>query len=161
MDESLARWIFQSIAIKFKTTASGLSLPYFVEGVDERADADMRANHVELRITGPDIKEVSRNYYTVRVTINFLFTEAMDMRGTNAFQLMDWTGKFATELMEPIPIYRYGTGVEDDDTLVGCLQVDKGKNEAVRIYHFGQLKPDIRVRMSEVDAVCSMELHTN
>jgi hypothetical protein len=162
MDKNLARWIFQSIALHFQSVASGISLPYFVEGIDERSDADMRANHVELRVTGPDIKEVSKNFWDISVTINFLFTERMDLRGADAFSLIQWTGVFANTMLQPIGIYKKGTGPDDNvNTLLGCLQVKKGRNEAVRVFHFGQLKPDVRVRMSEVDAVYGMDLHTN
>jgi len=158
MNENLARWIFQSIAKQFATTASGLSLPYFVEGVDERSEDEMRADHVELRVTGPVFKEVSHNYWTVQVTINFLFTKQMTMSGADAFDIIQWTGVFSDEMLNPVPIYKLGTGADDDDSLVGCLQVKKGRNDAVRVYHFGQLKPDVRVRMSEVDAVYGMDL---
>jgi hypothetical protein len=160
VDENLARWTFQSIVKHFVSTANGLSLPYFVEGVDERSDADMRANHVELRITGPEVKELSKEYYHVTAVINFLFTQQMDISGADAYAIMRWTGKFASVMMEPITVYKLGTGANDSpNTIVGCLRVDKGKNEKVRIFHFGQIKPDTRVRLSVCDAVYSMELH--
>jgi len=159
VDENLARWTFQSIVKHFVDTANGLSLPYFVEGIDERSDADMRANHVELRITGPEVKEISNGYYHVSAVINFLFTEQMDIDGADAYTIQRWVGKFASDMMEPVPIYRLGTGADDDQSLVGCLRVDKGKNEKVRIFHFGQVKPDTRERLAVCDAVFSMELH--
>ena len=156
MDENLARWTFQSIVKHFVSTANGLSLPYFVEGIDERSDDDMRANHVELRITGPEVKEVSKDYLKVSAVINFLFTEQMDMSGADAYQMSRWIGKFASVMLEPVPVYKYGTGAADDQSLIGCLRVDKGKNEKVRIFHFGQVKPDTRERLSVCDAVYGM-----
>lgn len=161
MDSNLARWIFQSIASHFKSVADGISLLYFVEGIDERSDDTMQANHVELRVTGPTIKELSNGYYNVKTTINFLFTKNMDIASADAFDLIQWTGVFAEEMLKPIPIYKKGTGSEDDDSLVGCLQVDKGRNDLVRIYHFGQLDKDTRVRMSEIDAVFYMDYKTS
>ena len=161
MDKNLARWIFQSIAKHFVSVASGLSLPYFVEGIDERSDDTMRVNHVELRVTGPVLKEISNGYYTVNTVINFLFTKNMDEVSADAFDLIQWTGAFAEEMLKPIPIYKKGTGVEDDGTLIGCLQVNKGRNDAVRVYHFGQIDKDTRIRQSEVDAVFSMDYTTS
>lgn len=158
MNENLARWIFQSIAKHFVATANGISLPYFVEGIDERSEDDMRVSHVELRVTGPEVKELSNGYYHIKVVINFLFTKEMEMSGADAFDLIQWTGVFAQAMMAPIPIYKKGTGDDDDGSLVGCLRTGKGKNEMVRIFHFGQIKPDTRVRISEVDAVFSMDL---
>ena len=156
MDKNLARWIFQSIAKHFVATANGLSLPYFVEGIDERTDDNMRVSHVELRVTGPETKETSKGFYTVKCVINFMFTKNMDEASANAFDIIQWTGVFAQVMQEPIPIYKLGSGSEDDGTLVGCLRAHEGRNEAVRIYHFGQLDKDTRVRQSEVDAVYGM-----
>lgn len=160
MNENLARWIFQSVAKHFVATANGISLPYFVEGIDERSEDDMRASHVELRVTGPEVKELSNGYYHIKVVVNFLFTKEMEMSGADAFDLIQWTGVFAQKMMEVIPIYKKGTGADDDGSQIGCLRIDKGKNEMVRIFHFGQIKPDTRVRISEVDAVYSMDLST-
>ena len=119
MDENLARWIFASVAKHFESVAAGLSLPYFVEGVDERTDDNMRADHVELRVTGPWAKEVSRNYWVVDVHINFLFHDIMTLSGADAYDLVNWCGKFASVMAEPIPIYQYP---DAPTTLVGCLK---------------------------------------
>lgn len=161
LDSNLARWIFQSIASHFKSVADGISLLYFVEGIDERSEDTMQVDHVELRVNGPDSKETAKDYYDLKVVINFLFTKNMDKAGANAFDLIQWTGVFANEMQKPIPIYKKGSGAQDDGTLVGCLRVDKGKNETVRIYHFGQLDKDTRVRQSEVDAVFDMDYKTS
>lgn len=161
MDANLARWLFQSVASHFKSVADGISLPYFVEGIDERSEDMMRVDHVELRVTGPTFKEVSNGYYNVDMVINFMFTKNMDERSANAFDLIQWTGVFADAMLDPIPIYKKGSGVEDDDSLVDCIRVKKGRNEAVRVYHFGQLDKDTRVRQSEIDAVYGMNYSTS
>jgi hypothetical protein len=160
MDKNLARWIFQSVAVHFQSTASGLSLPYYVEGIDEIDDDIMRADHVELRVTGPTIKEVSNGYFTIDVVINFLFTKTMEARDADAYSMMTWTGEFANVMLDPIAIYKLGTGVDDDGSLIGCLEVKKGSNEAVRIWHFGQLDRETRVNQSICDALYGMDYTT-
>lgn len=160
MDENLARWIFASIAFHFKSVASGLNLPYFVEGVDERDESTMRVDHAELRVTGPFIKEISKGYYTVDVGVNFLLTQRMAIAGADAYAIVRWCGEFQHTMLEPVPIYKYGPdtlGV-DDGSLIGCLVVKKGPNEAVRVFHFGQISKEDRIRQSEVDALYGMEL---
>lgn len=157
MDSNLARWIFASVAKHFETTANGISLPYFVEGVDERSDDIMRADHVELRLTGPWIKEVSRNYWTVDVHINLLFTAQMVLGGADAYNIVQWCGEFQNVMLEPIPIYQFN---ESPSTLVGCLKPKTNSAEAVRVYHFGQLDKDNRLRQSEVDALYGMTIST-
>ena len=158
MDENLARWIFASIAKHFQPVAAGLSLPYFVEGVDERDEDNMRVDHVELRLTGPFIKEVSKGYYNVEVWVNFLFTKQMAVAGADAYDIIQWTGTFQNEMLNPIPIYKYGSGAQDDGSLIGCLDIKRTPNEAARIYHFGQVSREDRVRQSEVDALYYMDL---
>jgi len=158
MDENLARWIFASVAKHFSTVASGLSLPYFVEGIDERDDTTQRVDHVECRVTGPSIKEVSRNWYKVEVGINFLMTKQMAIAGADAYDIVRWTGTFANAMLEPVPVYKYGPGTGDDKSLIGCLVIKKDRAEAVKIWHFGQISMEDRIKQSEVDALYGMEL---
>lgn len=160
MDENLARWIFASVATHFATTASGLSLPYWVDGVDERDEDTMRVDHVECRVTGPFTKEVSNGYYKVDVGINFLFTKQMGLAGADAYDIVRWTGKFHSVMLDPVPIYKYGPGVSDDDSLIGCLVVKKDRNEAVRIFHFGQIGKEDRLKQAEADALYGMDITT-
>lgn len=154
MDENLARWSFISIAKYFETVVSGIGVPYFVEGVMERTEALMQTSHIELRVTGPDVKPLSGST-DVRVAINLLCTSLMDMAGTDGWTIVQWTGVIQSAMLEPIPVYRYGTGPDDDESLVGCFRVDLNR---VNIYHFGQLEKDSRVRQSEVDASFLMNI---
>ena len=153
MNENLSRWIFISVAKHFESTASGLSLPYYVEGIHERTDDWSRADHVELRITGPAVKEVSKNYFSIEVVINFLFTQLMDASCADVYNLQRWVGAFHALMVDPVPIYKYGTGVVDDQSLIGCLPPKSKSADAVRAYYFGQADKDTRVRQAELDAV--------
>jgi len=159
MDANLPRWIFQSIASHFQLLAADLSLPFLVEGIDERSDETMHSDHVELRVTGPTVKEISRDYYDTNTVINCLFTKAMNPVDTNAYDLIQWTGAFASAMLDPIPIYKKGSGADDDGSFISCLRIAKDKKEAARVYHFGQLDKDTPVRQSEVDAVFSMDYY--
>lgn len=154
MDENLARWVFISIAKYFEPVVSGMGVPYFVEGAMERTEALMQASHIELRVTGPDVKPLPGSH-DIRVSINLLCTSLMDAAGTDAWTIVQWTGVIQSAMLDPIPVYRYGTGADDDETLVGCLRVDQNR---VNIYHFGQLEKDSRVRQSEVDASFLMNI---
>lgn len=158
MDENLARWIFASIAKHFRLVASGLSLPYFVEGVDERDETTMRENHVELRITGPFIREYSKNYFKASVPVNAFFTERMAMSGADAYDIVRWCGKFQSVMLDPVPVYKYGPGPGDDNSLIGCLKPTGSNDNMARIYHFGQVSKEDRIRQSEVDILYWMEV---
>lgn len=159
--ENLPRWIFASVAWHFKTIADSNSMPFFIEGVDEHESEDTEQDHVELRVTGPQIKEVSKDYYTVDVVVNFLVTNLMSMSGSNAYQIIDWCGILAKEMNKPIPIYKYGTGTDDDDSLIKCMQVRKDKLDSVKIFHFGQIDKTYRIRQSEIDANYKMDVKSS
>jgi len=158
MDENLARWIFISVAKHFEPVASGLNLPYLIEGIKERTEDEIWEDHVEMRMTGPFIKEQSRDFYTVEVAINFLFTALMDMDGADAYRHLKWLGEFQKEMLEPIPIYRFGIESVDDQTLIDCLRVKKNAADAVRSYLFGQISKDVRVTQAELDAMYELTL---
>ena len=156
--KNLPRWIFSSVVWHFKTIADDNNIPYFVEGIDERDPNSMNQSHVEIRVTGPEIKEISNEYYNVEVVINFLLTSLMDMTGSRAYEIINWCGILSDEMNSPIPIYKYGDGAEDDDSLINCLRIRKNKSDSVKIYHFGQVSKTDRVRQSEIDAVYDMDV---
>jgi hypothetical protein len=155
--KDVPRWLFASIADHFRVIAAANNIPYFVEGIDERSDADMQASHAELRVTGPATKEESNGYYRLDVTINFMLTSFMDMVG-NAYELVQWGGILQEEMLAPIPIYKYGNESQDTGALLGCLRVKSAQRNKVQLYHFGQMNTTDRVRQSELDAVYEMWL---
>jgi len=151
MQENIARWITASVADYFKAKADGIPLPFLVEGVDERTGEDMTESHAELRVSGPFVKEVSKNYWRAHVDINVMLTSFMQMTRENAYDLNRWGGIFLAAMMVPIPIFRYGIGAGDDETLIGCLTQRKGFSEPARLISFGQISQVERVRQAVVD----------
>ena len=52
-----------------------------------------------------------------------------------------------------LAIYRFGTGPDDDsDSLLGCLTPRPGKNDSIRVLHFGQIETNDRLKQGMVDA---------
>ncbi len=158
LNENLARWVFASIAVYFETVATGLSLPLLVEGIDERSPDTMRVNHAELRINGPFVREISEGYWRTLTDINIMLTDRMEMTREDAYELMRWGGKFEQAMCERIPVYKHGSDPVDDGTLVGCLTGRKGKVEAVKLVHFGQIGREDRIRQAMVDGRYEMYL---
>ena len=156
--QDLPRWIKVSHNKYFSDIAIANNIPYFVEGIDERESTEMKASHIEIRSTGPFIKEVGNDYFVIDSIANILCTDLMQMTTTDAYLMSRWTGIFAAAMLEPIPIYRYGPGAQDDDTLVGCLRVKDGRYDAIKVYHFGQVSGTDRVKQSEVDGLFDMRL---
>ena len=158
MDTNLARWIQASLAVYFEPVAAGLNLPFFVEGVDERETDVMEVEHCELRVNGPFIREVSKDYWRVHIDINVMLTDYMRMSTEDAYDINRWGGEFLVAMMENIPIYRFGDGADDDGSLVGCLTQRTGFSEPARLIHFGQVSREERIRQAVVDGRFEMYL---
>ena len=155
------RWIFASAADYFKQTAAGINLPILIEGIDEREADKIRANdHVEFRINGPAVTELSRGYFRLDVDVNLLLTSMMGGQTHNAYDIVRQAGVFLQAAAGPISVLKWGDGPEDDETLLGCLTLRTGKRDAVRVIHFGQISRDDRLRQSAVDARYQLHLST-
>jgi hypothetical protein len=141
------RWIFASAADYFKQAADGIELPILIEGIDEREAEKMRANdHVEFRINGPAVSELSRGYFRLDVDVNLLLTSMMGGQTRNAYDIVQQAGVFLQA---------------DDQSPVGCLTLRSGKRDAIHVIHFGQIGRDDRLRQSAVDARYHLFLSTN
>ena len=156
------RWIFASAADYFKQAADGIELPILIEGIDEREAEKMRANdHVEFRINGPAVSELSRGYFRLDVDVNLLLTSMMGGQTKNAYDIVQQAGVLLQAAGGPIPVRKWGEGPDDDQSLLGCLTLRSGKRDAVRVIHFGQISRDDRIRQSAVDARYHLFLSTN
>ncbi len=157
-----ARWIFASLADYLKKVATDNDIKVLIEGVDDRTDDIMRASeHVEIAITGPFTRELSRNYYELKVGVRILIQSRMDKPPKNRYSPQRIAGIYHEALDAAISVYRYGTDPEDDQTHLGCLLPLNDKNNPIKVYHFGQMTPTDRLRQSMVDCWYVMELTNN
>lgn len=150
------RWINSSIAQHLLTTvATPASLPFLVEGLDDRTQAFEEApDRAECRINGPWVSELSHGYWRVWVDINIMLLSNMDGEAKNVFRVEELAGEFLSAMGTSISTFRTGTLAQDpvnDGSLLGCLHPRSGKNESVRVIHFGQLSKTERLRQAEVD----------
>jgi hypothetical protein len=160
------RWIISSVADHFKTNvATPLTLPFLVEGLDDRNPAFEQApDRAELRINGPFTQELSKNYWRLWVDVNILVTSNYDGAVKNRYTLEINTGKFHEFADTCISVFRHGDIAqtpENDGTLLGRLLPRTGKNDSVRSIHFGQLNKVDKLKQSQVDARYVMYLCTN
>ena len=156
------RWIFASAADHFKQAADNIGLPMLIEGIDEREAEKMRADdHVEFRINGPAVRELSRGYFRLDVDVNLMLTSMMGGQTQNAYDIVQHAGVFQQAASGPIPVFKFGEGPEDNETLLGCLTLRSGKRDAIRVIHFGQISRVDRIRQSAVDARYQLYLSTN
>jgi hypothetical protein len=147
-----ARWAFASVATLMKKVAEDAGIPALVEGLDERTTDYMQApERVEIRMSGPFTKELSKDYHELGVDINLLFTSRYEINA-NQYDIIKAVGKFHEALDNPIPLLRLGKEPGDDGSLVCCLLPRTGRNDALRVYHFGQTDATDRQKQVMVDA---------
>lgn len=158
-DSNWARWIHSSVATALKTVASLANIPVLVEGVDTRTATFMEApDRVEIRVNGPFTRELPGNVHEVLVDVNVLATSHMGGTLRSAYTLDEVLGLFHEAMDGHIAIYRFGTGPDDDQSLLGCLTPRPGTNAHIRVMRFGQLDPTIPAQQGMVDARYVMHL---
>jgi len=130
------RWIFASVSKHFDANKD--TLPLFIEGQyrNTRSEKDF----LELRVDGPYFTEFSKGYWRAFIEINVLVQSAMD--DSNFHRIHEDVG-IAAAAFSTIHVYKYGNGVDDDGTLLGCLKLvaDHRGKERIQINHFGQIGP--------------------
>jgi hypothetical protein len=157
-----ARWIFASVATYLKRVARENNIPAMVEGLDERTTAFMQAgDRAEIRVTGPSTREVGHNYYELQMDVNVLVSSRFDAPDKDRYSFARIAGIFHEALDGPIAVYKYGDDPGDDQTFIGCLSPSTGRNQAVRVLHFGQVDPTDGLRQSMVDARYRMDIFTD
>jgi hypothetical protein len=161
-----ARWIFSSVADHLKQVAVDASLPVIVEHLDDRTTAFMQAtDRVEVRITGPESRELSHGFHRVWVDANVLLTSRYDGAKKDPLAIFKFAGLFHEAMDGPIPVWNYGNEMgdfveadPDSQVFLGCLMPRPGRNETVRVLHFGQINTTDKLKQSMVDARYEMYL---
>ncbi|MEN6367693.1 MAG: hypothetical protein ABFC88_12855 [Thermoguttaceae bacterium] len=157
-----ARWVFASVATFLKDVAEEQKLPALVEGLNDRTkEFEEASDKCEIRVTGPFTRELSRNYFRIELLVNVLFTSRYEEQ-KNQYAILSAIGAFHEAMDGAIAVYQYGDGPDDDEhALVGCLSPAQGRNDAIRVLHFGQIDPNTRLKQSMVDARYVMEISTH
>jgi len=157
------RYCFASVADYFKGVATDNNLPVLVEHFDERTEAFMQAgDRVEIRITGPVAREMSKDYHVLFLDVSVLLVSRYD-GNKNAYDIHKYAGFFYGAMNASIGIYNFGNEPGDYDptdpatlVLLGCLKLRPGTG--VQINHFGQVDTVEKTKMSEVNAKYAMDL---
>ncbi len=152
------RWLMASISVYFDSISSSIPLPFMVSGVNEITSEDQHTDHAELRVNGPFVEEVSKDFYHIEVEINILVTDIMKATGENAYDIQTWCGAYQEGMAGPIPIKKYGSKAGDDSTQIGCLIPTDGRRDSIRVMHFGQIDIEDRLRQSMIDGKFKMDL---
>jgi len=152
MTKSLPKWCFASIAKHFIDLRQ--SLPMFVEG--QHRDTNKYTDYSEVRIDGPYCVESSRDYWTIDVVINILVGSTINDR--DAYRYLKNSGIVLEAFTPNIKVFKLGTEVEDDGTLLGCLYLKGTGRDSIIVTHSGLNKETKGIRYSEVEGSYQMVL---
>lgn len=153
MNSNLPRWMFSSMAKHFDTVAGTITgLNYHVQGVDEPEPGDFQADSALFRMDGPLAFQSAGSEEWFKVEIMVLLTDIVRTTNDNAYDIYEWAGAFqASMLNDALQIFKYGSGPEDDGSLIGCLVPDPELKNNVRVFSYGQIDKDLRVLQVSVN----------
>lgn len=138
----LPKWIFASSAKHFEDNISGITT--FVEGTER--DLSGKTDWIEIRIDGPNIREVSNDVLIVESEINLLV--ATHMAVDAPFKHVINIGK-AAEAFTDFQIYKYG---DDKSALeVFRLQPLEDLKEKIAITNMGQIDPNLKLLQATIE----------
>jgi hypothetical protein len=147
------RWLFASVSEHFENNKGALTL--FIEG-QHRKTRDLK-DFAELRVDGPYLTEVCKGVWRIFIEVNVLVQSAMD--DANFHRIHTNVGIIVAAFTS-IPVYKYGTGVDDDESLLGCLTIvsDARGKERIQVSHFGKIDAATPLEQATVEGHYEMFL---
>jgi len=126
------------------------NIPVYFEG-DERTTR-LNANFTEVRLTGPDIWEPSRDCYKLEVIFNLLINSKED---SDDLYLVDrLQGQFTNAFPNSIRVLKMGSDAVDDESLLGCYQLVS----PIDINQFGIIDGSLRVNQTTIEGTYELTL---
>jgi hypothetical protein len=155
MNENWPRWIFASVTKHFDGNLNAYEI--FYEG-QKRSAENFQTDLIEVRMDGPYYLQLSKTEYNAKIEINLLAQAAIDEKDFHKIHRM--VGVVATGFAPGIQVFKYGNGVVDDDSLIGCLDLiqDRQNREFLVINHFGQLDPEKQIMQATVEGHYEIQL---
>lgn len=146
MSEHTFRWLAASITVHFQ---NGLTDVYLE---DEKVDIDDSIDYYQIRLRDYNFINASKNYFNNIFTINILTQSIIDEYDFHKHYKR--LGIIERKFDNSIPIYKYGDGDEDDDSLYACIV----KVEEIKTVDFGRIETTVPLRQGYVEAEYRLEL---
>lgn len=149
------RWIFASVSKHFYDRRG--TIAFYIEGQERTVPAPK--DLLEFRLDGPYLTEVNKDYWRLYIEVSILIQAIKD--DTDYHRIHSHTGLVA-QAFTTIPVYKFGDGVDDDQTQLGCLELvqNLGKRERIQINNFGQIEQTTPLIQSSVEGHFEMYLST-
>jgi hypothetical protein len=154
LNPNLPRWIAASCADHFDTYKGTCFLHF--EGTGPRPVDTGRKYWAEFRLDGPYRGSGTAHEENYTVEINVLLCAVIE--DNYAYRIQDLQGQFAEAFTNCIPIYRYGNGPQDDDSLVGEMNLVTTQGERVMISNFSMIGPNTQLKQGSIEGHYSLRL---
>lgn len=153
-----ARWVKSSAVKWFADRVASNTLGFFMEGQDRRTMENR--TYVEFRADGPNIKEVSKDYWHLDLVINILVVTIRN--NADLYEHDRNVGLVAQTFTSGIPVWCYGDTTADNPAVqLGCLLLQADQRDRVVISNYGQVKNDSRMIQSTVEGHYRLSLSTS
>ena len=152
MNENWPRWIFASVSKHFNDNTDTLDIIY--EGQKKSAEFE-ETDLIEFRMDGPFFFNISKGLWSAKIEVNILIQSAID--NADFHKIYRYVG-IVSAAFTPIVIYKYGDGVDDDDSQIGCFNLIQDTREVLTINHFGQIDPAKQLLQATVEGHYNVQL---
>lgn len=150
--QHINRWIFASVAKHFDDRKEDIYL--HIDGMIRQTNH--LPEYAELKIDGPYTTELSRGYFHLLTEVNV--SVQAQCSETDAHNWLKLLGVINKSFTRCIPVYRYGNGVDDDNSFVGVLKLKHEFRQRTDESHFGQTKPSENIRQQQIEGHYEMHL---
>lgn len=139
INSNWSKWCYRSICKHFD---SALTIPIVYTG--QPTQVTDSSNFVELRIDGPYITELSKDYFRLYYEVNILHQYTRSE--TNIYNRFNTLGNIQAAFTT-ITVY------DDEDNIVGCMTLDQDLRDRQRVQtnDFGQIDPDVDILQATVE----------
>lgn len=160
--DNIPRSIFASVSKNFHDLSVEYELPMFIEG--QKRDTRILPEFFELRIDGPDTLDFG-SVLQFDWTINILIK--VEIGSANYHRIHTIIGKIRSKFLRRLPIYEIPETIQegwtyDDLEIIGCAALRSDhKNRDIRVFHFGQINPEILEQRASVVGSYRLTLDSN
>lgn len=156
INKNWTRWIQASLTQYFSSFFTGANQVTFLVEPWNREAANTDKDYIEQRWNGPFIREYSRALFCVEVDVNFVINSQTNRDDTYTHKQV--VGIVQSAMVSQIPVFKYGTGIDDDQTLLECLLLKVSHKSGVFTNYFGRQQDGVEVEQSTVEAAYEMIL---
>jgi len=140
--QNVTKWIFASIAKHFSSIEN-------LHVTGSLRDTSDKKEWVELKIDGPYIHKLSKDYHRIKIEIDAQIYTVQDRE--YLYNNLELQGKVLDLFTETISIFKLGNKDTDDGTYVFCIKLDHGDKHSLDVANFGPVNKDENLTVSDIE----------